>query len=90
LSQNRIFSTGAGLFVTTRPRYTKAERKFWVTRFPSEKYDDDCLAPKLANIPKIMIRGVIAVDVKGPLIIFEKDKGMTNAKGVIAMLITSY
>jgi hypothetical protein len=28
-----------------------------------------------------MIGGAIAVDVKGPLIIFEKYKGMTNAKG---------
>jgi DDE superfamily endonuclease len=28
-----------------------------------------------------MIAGAIAVDMKGPLIIFEKDKGMTNAKG---------
>jgi DDE superfamily endonuclease len=56
-------------------------RKFWVTRFPFEKYEDDCLAPKFAKIPKVMIGGAIAVDVKGPLIIFEKDKGMTNAKG---------
>jgi hypothetical protein len=56
-------------------------RKFWVTRFPFEKYKDDCLAPKFANIPKVMIVGVIAVDMKGPLIIFKKDKGMTNAKG---------
>jgi hypothetical protein len=40
-----------------------------------------------------MIGGAIAVDVKGPLIIFEKDKGMTNAKATwiaIAILITSY
>lgn len=28
-----------------------------------------------------MIAGATAVGVKGPLIIFEKDKGMTNAKG---------
>jgi hypothetical protein len=28
-----------------------------------------------------MITGAIAVDVKDPLIIFEKDKGMTNIKG---------
>jgi hypothetical protein len=61
--------------------YRGGNRKFWVTRFPFEKYDDDCLALKFANIPKIMIGGAIAVDVKGPLIIFEKDKGMTNAKG---------
>jgi hypothetical protein len=56
-------------------------QRFWVTRFPFEKYEDDCLAPKFTNIPKIIIGGAIAVDVKGPLIIFEKDKGMTNAKG---------
>lgn len=36
---------------------------------------------KFVNIPKIMIGGAIAVNVKGPLIIFEKGKGMTNAKG---------
>jgi hypothetical protein len=42
-----------------------------VTRFPFEKYEDDRLAPKFANIPKVMIGGAIAVDVKG----------MTNAKG---------
>ena len=55
-------------------------RRFWVTRFPSENYEDDCLASKFANIPKVIIGGAIAVDVKDPLIIFEKDKGMTNAK----------
>ena len=94
MSQNGIFSTGAGLFATTRPQCNRGgNRKFWITRFPSEKYDDDCLAPKFADIPKVMIGGAIAVDVKGPLIIFEKDKGMTNAKATwiaIAILITSY
>ena len=52
-----------------------------MTRFPSEKYEDDRLAPKFANIPKIMIGEAIAVDMKGSLVIFEKDKGMTNANG---------
>ena len=52
-----------------------------MTRFPFEKYKDHSLAPKFANIPNVMIAGAIAVDVKGPLIIFEKDKGIMNAKG---------
>jgi hypothetical protein len=56
-------------------------RRFYVTRFPWEKWFDDCLSPKFKDIPKIMIGGAIAVDAKGPLIIFDKEKGMTNAKG---------
>jgi hypothetical protein len=56
-------------------------RRFYVTRFPWEKWFDDCLSPKFKDVPKIMIGGAIAVDVKGPLIIFDKEKGMTNAKG---------
>ena len=47
----------------------------------TKAYEDDCLAPKFTNIPKVMIAEAIAMDVKGPLIIFEKGKGMTNAKG---------
>jgi hypothetical protein len=53
----------------------------YITRFPSEKCEDNCLAPNFVNLPKIMIGGAIAVDVKGPLIIFEKDKGITNTQG---------
>ena len=28
------------------------DRRFFVTRFPAEKFQDDCLAPKFAKTPK--------------------------------------
>jgi hypothetical protein len=54
------------------------ETRFFVTHFPSEKYLDDCLTPKFSKTPKIIIGGAISLELKGPLIIFEKE--MTNAK----------
>jgi hypothetical protein len=54
------------------------ETRFFVTRFPGEKYLDNCLAPKFLKISKIIIGGAISLELKGPLIIFEK--GMINAK----------
>jgi hypothetical protein len=54
------------------------DKRFFVTRFPSEKYLDDCLRPKFPRIPKLMIGGAISLESKGPLILFEKP--MTNSK----------
>jgi hypothetical protein len=54
------------------------DQRFFVTRFPAEKFQDDCLAPKFSKIPKVMIGGAISLELKGPLIVFDRE--MTNAK----------
>ena len=54
------------------------DQRFFVTRFPAERFQDDCLAPKFGKTPKVMIGGAISLELKGPLIVFDKD--MTNAK----------
>jgi hypothetical protein len=54
------------------------ETHFFLIHFPIDKYLDDCLYPKFPKTPKIMISGAISLELKGLLIIFEKD--MTNKK----------
>jgi hypothetical protein len=61
--------------------HCEGNRRFYITRFPWEKWFNDCLSPKFKDVPKIIINGAIAVDLKGPLIIFNKEKGIINAKG---------
>jgi Fungal protein kinase len=53
------------------------ETRFFVTRFPGEKYLDNCLALKFLKTSKIIIGGAISLKLKGPLVTFEK--GITNA-----------
>ena len=44
----------------------------WVTRLPSEEYNEDCLVPKFWKLETIMVWGCIYGDRKGPLFIWDK------------------
>ena len=64
--------------MTKRLLIEAARLVIFVIRFPNERYLDDGLRPKFPKAPKIMIGGAISLELKGPLIIFEKE--MTNKR----------
>ncbi|PUU77795.1 hypothetical protein B9Z19DRAFT_1127829 [Tuber borchii] len=45
----------------------------WVTRKPSEEYDEDCLVPKFKKLTTVMVWGAICGSQKSPLVVWETD-----------------
>lgn len=53
----------------------------WVTRLPSEEYNEDCLVPKFRKLETIMVWGCIYGDRKGPLVIWDKQNWGATISG---------
>lgn len=60
----------------------------WVTRKPSEEYDEDCLVPKFQKLTTVMVWGAICGSQKSQLVIWEtKEWGKINSETYIQRII---